>query len=112
MTTEQLYTLNLEGFILATGFCRSIHRWGSVTIFIRDNKSLQHSEINTKDLSLVKTAELTAIQLKKDNLIIIGAYRSPQTKIDDFIQKLDGFLANYSNKKKLFLGNLNININQ
>lgn len=112
MTTEQLYALNLEGFILATVFCRSIHRWGGVAIFIRDNKSLQHSEINTKDYSLEQTAELAAIELKRDNLIIIGAYRSLQTKIDGFMQILDGFLANYPNKNKkiLLLRDLNINI--
>lgn len=69
-------------------------------------------DLDTTSLSQELIAEFAAVEIKHRNLIIIGAYRSPNQDLNEFLKATDKLLLNITNSKKdiILMGNINVNI--
>jgi len=104
---------HISGYKIVTSFSRTIHKWGGVVIYIKDNNNLKLDIINTEPYCQECDIEMAVINLKskKQNLTLIGIYRSPNTTTDTFYKNLDAFLQSQKNLKDIIImGDANFNI--
>lgn len=84
-------------------FSNRENSYGGVAIFVSDNISstlIEEEEFNKSNFLVVKLLKL--------NLNILSVYRSHQTSINDFINKLDDYTVKFQNS--IILGDFNINL--
>jgi hypothetical protein len=92
-TNEQnLSTIYLEGYTLATNYSRSGSNGGGSCIYVRND--LIFNTINITQYGIEKVSEPCAIKTDcgEHDIVIICLYRSPSGDFYQFLQLLDGML--------------------
>jgi exonuclease III len=102
----------LEGYKLASYFCRKDHLGGGVCIFVK--KDIIYQPIILNHLSKEKSIEICAIKLhfKSLTLIILCIYRAPTGNLDLFLTTMNNILKHLLLPKVTYIvcGDLNINL--
>lgn len=106
--------LSIEGFTLASAFCRKSYKHGGTLIFCKDNLKFKVSHA-LNILSQEKHCEITAIESQEVNLkhFIVCIYRSPTGDFKVFIEIMTKLL-NYMTTKQVYItisGDFNTNFN-
>lgn len=97
-------------------YCRKVHLWGGIAVFLNINIQTQIDEIKLNEISQAEECLFEAlvinIKLKKENITLLTAYRSPNTKVKDFLDKLENSLQQLTKKKTniVILGDTNLDI--
>ena len=102
---------SIDGYLLATSFCRKESLGGGVCILI--NKNLNFHVTNLDEYCNEKSMEICAvkIQLFRVKLIIFCIYRTPSGNLKIFYDSLERILNHFQRPKVTYLicGDLNIN---
>ena len=100
----------VDGFNLASIFCRSHHIHGGVCIFL--SKNLQLKLIDTTRYCIELLFEITAVFLCEYNLIVLSLYRSPNGDPEKFLEQLEKVLVHLmqSNANIVIGADLNIDM--
>ena len=108
---EEMDILNINGYNVVTGYCRSNTVHGGVVILAKTNLinlCVEANEIN--NLSIEVHCELCAIKCDKLNLILITVYRSPAGNFDIFLNTLHSMFNLIINKKCVVIINGDFNL--
>ena len=109
---SEITKFSLDGYILASSFCRRESLGGEVCILISNNIIFQ--SIDLKPFCHEKTLEICAVKLhlKTIKLIIFCIYRAPAGSIKQFYDTLENILNHFlqPNITYLICGDLNINL--
>jgi exonuclease III len=104
--------LSLDGYILASSFCRKTFKGGGVCILT--SKSLKYKTINLFSFCQEKTLELSAVKLYSGSsiVIVLCIYRAPSGDLEQFFLLLEQLLNHLIRPRVTFLicGDLNINL--
>lgn len=105
--------LKLQGYDLASSFCRPKQRRGGVCILSK--VGFECKNINSIDqLACPYHFECCGIEIAQHNLVIVCIYRTPKSNVEIFFNKLNELLHNLSNhkfcKKLIICGDWNIDI--
>jgi exonuclease III len=109
LNDEQINILNIEHYKLADSFCRVSDKHSGSCIFV-DNKLLIRDINRIKDLGRDK--EFKATELVDLRIVLICIYRSPQSDVNTFLEKLE-VLINMVQKRGKYLvlcGDWNIDL--
>jgi len=102
----------LEGYKLASKFCRKDHLGGGVCIFVK--RGILYQPITLNHLCKEKSIEICAIKLhfKSFILIILRICRAPTGNLDFFLTTLNNILKHFLLPKVTYIvcGDLNINL--
>lgn len=91
LKSEEIHTLNLNGYIVASYFARSAHVHGGVMQFVRDD--IEYKTLSwISDLSTEIDCELSGVIFPMHNLIVITVYRSPTGDVNKFLRTLNRLL--------------------
>ena len=107
---HKIQAININHFTLASAFCRENSDHSGSCILVK--KGITTKELNgVKELGEEKSFELSAIELVRYAVIIICIYRSPEGKIDIFLNKLEIAIQKLMKKHKTLIlcGDWNIN---
>jgi hypothetical protein len=111
MMEQELQSISMPGYKLASSYCREKHLKGGVCIFVKENVLYQ-----TMDLRRVcreKTFGTCAVKLQiaSTKLIVLCIYRAPSGNLNQFIELLDSALKQLYQLSVEFLicGDININ---
>lgn len=112
---NEIKTILLEGYELASHFSRRRHCRGGVCIFVK--KSLKYQNLDwIEDYSSEKIVECCGISIAELNLKLICIYRPPKSNLNVFYDTLEKILSKVTrkvknvNKKIVLVGDFNINI--
>jgi exonuclease III len=112
---KEIGKLSLEGYTLASSFCRKISPGGGVCILIL-KYSLKYQPTDLSQFCHEKTLEIRAVKLHleliKIKLIVFCIYRAPTGILEQFFSLMEKIL-NYTlqpNVTFLICGDLNINL--
>ena len=109
---SEIRKFSLEGYVLASGFCRKASLGGGACILI--HKSLEYQPIDLSNFCYEKTLEICAIKLQFESLklIILCIYRTPTGNLEHFLSLMEKILTHLLQPKLTFLicGDLNINL--
>lgn len=115
---DNLLSTHIEGYTLNAHYCRKTHLWGGIAIFVNTNVQTEVNQIQLNELSnpeecLYETLVIN-IKLKKENIVLLATYRSPSTKVADFLDKLGNSLQQLLKTKTnlLILGDTNLDISK
>lgn len=103
--------LHIKNYTLAASYCRNERRGGSC-ILLKNN--LEFKEIKIKE-SVPFSFEGCAVEVLPYNVIIVCIYRTPSSKVEIFLDKLESLLETLSrkhNKKVVLCGDWNIDVLQ
>jgi len=108
----EITKLTLEGYRLASTYCRKDHLGGGVCIFVKNG--ILYQRITLNHLCKEKSIEICAIkqQFTSLTLIILCIYRAPTGDIDFFLTTLNNILKHFLLPKVTYIvcGDLNINL--
>lgn len=98
LNIDKIKLLKLDGYSMASSFCREKHDGGGVCIFIKE--TLEYRErLDINSMSIEMIFEISAIELPKENLLIINLYwPNSKREIDVFYSCLDKLLTHISTK--------------
>lgn len=88
-TDESVDSLVLDGFTLATSYCRSEFKGGGISIYTRS--SLSFSKISLKKFCFEKHIEVCGLTYKcgrDTEILILACYRSPTGNVDVFFNAI------------------------
>jgi hypothetical protein len=109
---ENLQHTNLTDYSLVGGFCRKHHLKGGVAAYVKEELSDKVKLIGTTDEAseLKCEAALYELQNRKENILILGVYRPPDSNINDVLDILTEMLDQTleKDKKLLIMGDINI----
>lgn len=112
---EQTSSLLIDGYELATHFCRQAMNHGGVGIYVKENTKYEIIP-NLSEMSVEKHFECTAIKyyVDKNNMfLILVLYRSPDGDFSTFIDKLSSAIEMLVDKNKnpniIICGDFNVN---
>jgi hypothetical protein len=112
LNETEITKLSLEGFKLASEFCRKKSLEEGLCILI--NKNLFYHSMDLNHFCQEKTLEICAVKLifKSLKLIIFCIYRAPTGKLSHFLKLLENILNHFLQPNVTFLnfGDLNINL--
>jgi hypothetical protein len=113
-STSQLDLLKVEGYNLASCYCRSNHEGGGVCIFLKNTIGYVDL-LDINKLSIECIFETCAIEIRKQNLILIVIYWPNNSRRPDlFFEQLEKLLQlvniKYSKKNVIIGGDLNVDI--
>jgi exonuclease III len=111
---SEIAKFSLDGYKLASSFCRRESLEGGVCILITNNITFQ--SINLKQFCHEKILEICAVKLhlKTIKLIIFCIYTAPAGNLDQFYDTLENILKHFLQPHVTYLicGDLNINLFQ
>lgn len=112
LTDQAKNTLAINGYNIASIYCRNTKRHGGVLILVKSN--IDFAERNDlKEMSVEVDIEIAATEIKSYNSLIISLYRSPKGDFDNFINILNkvlNVLEQESTYKSIFIcGDFNVN---
>ncbi|XP_049842200.1 uncharacterized protein LOC126292312 [Schistocerca gregaria] len=98
--TTQMENVNINGYKLATYFCRDNMEKGGAAIYVKGEHSFKN--IETAKFCVEQHIEVCACELKldSDKFIIVTVYRSPLGNFQMFLKNLDLLLRYLSEKGK------------
>lgn len=113
ITKEKLDLLNLEGYSLASVYCRSNYEGGGVCILLKDKLDYCRC-MDIEAFSVEFVVEISAIEVPKLNVLLIVIYWPNNTREETiFNSQLDKLLqllnSKYSKKNVIIGGDLNVN---
>lgn len=115
---ENLLQTHIEGYILGSYYCRKTHLWGGIAIYKEYNAPIQLDDIQLNEMSTpvecVYETIAVDIKLKKESITLLATYRSPNTKIADYLEKLTHSLQQLMKSKTnlLIIGDANFDISR
>lgn len=87
---NEICTLKLNGFILASSYCREICKNGGSCIFVKEN--IQFEVLNVTQFCLEKHCEIAALKINLNpELIVIVVYRTPLGSFNLFLDSIKNF---------------------
>jgi len=112
LTEAALPASTIDGYKIASYTCRQSLKHGGVAILT--GVSMQYEVVSLSALNSLTNeghCELSAILLKKLNLIIVGVYRPPKGDFLVFLNTLEAVLSHklVQKKKLAFAGDFNVN---
>lgn len=113
MNAEELPLIRLENYILINSFCRRAMNRGGVCIFAKENIYLRPIKY---ELSLERHFEASIAVMDmaniKSKLVIIVVYRTPDSDLSMFIDKMHHLLGDLYQNDYYFIvcGDINVNI--
>uniref|UniRef100_A0A1B6MQ42 Reverse transcriptase domain-containing protein n=1 Tax=Graphocephala atropunctata TaxID=36148 RepID=A0A1B6MQ42_9HEMI len=112
-TQEEIYLYSPSNFNLAASFCRT-SPYGGSAIFIRETFQHPFLVVNIDFICETKQFEAVMIAFCAISLLIVSVYRTPDSSIENFVDKLSQLLdfvnnnAKYRNYKIVLAGDINI----
>nr|CAI5839229.1 unnamed protein product [Callosobruchus analis] len=91
--------MNIYGNQLVSAYCRPIKIHGGVCMLIK--KNIFCKAIDVERFSLEASAELCALELSQQNMIIIVVYRSCLADVSIFFDKFEELLNSVSSKNRV-----------
>lgn len=111
LKVDEIACLKVDGYILASYFCRSEYFRGGVCIFCK--AFIKYKVINVSKFCTEKCFEMCGIEINFNNCnyIILAVYRSPLANLNDFFVNLTSVLDFlYTINKPIFIaGDFNLN---
>ncbi|KAK9694620.1 Endonuclease-reverse transcriptase [Popillia japonica] len=103
------YPRIIQGYTIASAFCRVNHKHGGTMILIRED--IEYQPLYTFNaMSIEIDVEISAVMLPKERTIVVSIYRSPNGNFDAFINVLSKLLVNVDLSCKVFIaGDFNVN---
>jgi hypothetical protein len=113
MVDDQIKLINLDHYKLRSYFCRNKQRGGSACILVRDMLRVKQVH-NLCGIAQEKTFELAAVELLDIKIVIVCIYRSPESDIEVFLNKLEIVIKRIQNhnKRLIMCGDWNVNFCQ
>lgn len=112
LTQTKLQLTRVVNYSLVGGFCRKNHLKGGVAAYVKEELSEKIKLISTTgEASELKCeAALYEIRTGKENLLVLGVYRPPDSNINDVIDILTEMLDKTleKDKKLLIMGDINV----
>lgn len=108
---EEICALRLDGYLLASHYCRLNFRRGGVAVFIRPD--ISYRVVPVHSFCVEKHAEFAAVYLDAMDLLLIVVYRSGAIRDTEvFMRQLELLLDNVSSDfhRIILAGDYNINI--
>lgn len=103
----------VDGYELASCFCRTSKLHGGSCIFVSDGISFREmTELKQKSIEMV--IECSSVELQDYNIIIVNIYRPPSGDINEFFVVLEDILQQATtnrNSKVILSGDFNIDMN-
>ena len=101
-SAQTIHCINIEGFKLLSSFCRNSSKHGGSSIYIKEG--LVTSEINyLTNVCEEKTFEMSLIYLPTFNLNIVCIYRSPESQLEKFMEKLELVIQKLQKNSKILI---------
>jgi exonuclease III len=104
--------LTLDGYILASSFCRKTFKGGGVCILT--SKGLKYKAINVFSFCQEKTFEISAVKLysRSSIVIVLCIYRAPSRDLEQFFLLMEQMLNHLTRPRVTFIicGDLNIDL--
>lgn len=108
LDSDRLHALNIEGFSLASEFCRSERIHGGTAIFV-SNKHSCFRQLGLSRFSVERHFEVSGIELKGCQYIVIYRSPPPAGEFEIFCENLCRVLDGLNNKKSIiFSGDFNV----
>ena len=110
---DEIECLSIKDYTVASSFCRKSRSHGGTLILSKKEiKSVERTDIT--NLSMEMTCEISAIEIKKLNLIIVTIYRPPESNMQVFVNILENILKILSKKtcSVILNGDFNVNFNK
>jgi exonuclease III len=102
LNAQALHCINIAGFKLISSFCRKDSKHGGSSIYIKNG--IVTREINHfPNVCEEKTFELSLIDLPTFNVNIVCIYRSPGSKPEIFMEKLELVIQKLLKKRKILI---------
>ena len=92
LNDDEFSVLKLDGYVPASGFCRSVSIRGGVAIYVRDNSD--YLSLNISKYAEEMHCEVTGIYLVSTSTQLLTIYRSPSANFNRFIELLSTVLEN------------------
>lgn len=112
LSEQEVSLYTPENYILASSYCRNApHSHGGSSIFVKQN--LDYRVIDVSKFSVDYICEAAAVKLVEYDCLILCIYRTPDSKFNHFIEKLENLLQYFLNKSyKYFMlaGDMNVDI--
>lgn len=97
---------------MAANFCRIAKRNGGSCIFVKNHLNIKEVK-NFETLNLEQHFEASIIEIAYLKIIIICVYRSPDSDINIFVERLDHILNYYKTTKTvIIIGDMNVDFSQ
>lgn len=112
LSEEKMSLINLNNYHIVSAYCRKKRCGGGVCIILKDGiEYIERTDI--MDMTIEFLVELCAIELYKQNMILITLYWNGK-QVDSFFNQLDIIMIHlktkYANKKVIIGGDFNIDI--
>lgn len=105
LTDEKRDLLHVNGYLIASSYCRKKHVGGGVCILLQDNiQFIERKDI--VDITVEYVIEICAVEIPKQNLLLITLYWN-EKETDTFynqLSKLLNLLANKYSKYNVIIG--------
>lgn len=103
---------HLEGYNLASAYCRTVKSRGGVAIYVRDG--IDFHTVNVEDFCIEGTCEAVAATVNLGNYTVrlVSIYRIPGSDLDLFLNSLEQLILFLSTPRYAIIicGDININI--
>jgi len=116
MNSEEIVRLNVDNYSLVASYSRSTTSGGGSLIMARRGVVCCPVQLPDSVNSLIEDKVFEACIVKVNtnsfSFLLVGIYRSPNSKVDDFLNKLE-YLIDYLLKKSKYIfivGDININV--
>lgn len=111
LTIDKLETLRLDGYSVASGFCRSVKIHGGVAIYVRNDVKFVSLELER--FSEEVHCEVSGIFLGGEGLQLVTVYRSPDGDLNRYLEIMERVLdrLNFS-KRVVVTGDFNVHFNR
>jgi exonuclease III len=116
LTYSKLDLLQVDGYLLASSYCRSNREGGGVCILVKEGGDIDFAECSDINvMSIEYIFEVCGIDLPNHNLLIINLYwpdskRMPDTFYNCLTSLLQLLQKKYSSRDIVIGGDLNVNI--
>jgi hypothetical protein len=116
ITLRKLDLLQVDGYILASSYCRENREGGGVCILVKEGNVIDYTECcEIKNMSIEYNFEVCAIELPKYNLMLVNMYwpdskRMPDTFYNCLFKLLEYLQKKRPNRDIVIGGDLNVNI--
>jgi len=113
LKSDLLENTRLEDYCLKAHYCRENKRKGGVAIYVKDGLQQKVETVNVSPFCQELTCELAVVKVitGKEQLYIIGIYRSPSGNLDEALDILSRVLeeTKAENHPLVIMGDINVN---